>query len=121
MFSSKLIVCLILISLISGCSTAKKASEVSATYVPVYRYANMTCIQLINEAESLRRATPALEATVDKHRSNQTGIEVVTWILFWPAAFALDKGEKESNELAQARGELQAIQQALLSNNCNKN
>ena len=106
--------------LLVACSSAKKASEVSAVYVPASRYANMTCDQLVNEAESLRRATPALESAVDKHRSNQTTIEVVTWILFWPAALALDKGETESNALANARGELQAIQQALMTNNCRK-
>jgi uncharacterized protein YcfL len=104
----------------AGCSSAKKANEVSAAYVPIHRYSTMTCQQLVSEAEGLRRSTPALEAAVDSHRSQQTGVEVVTWILFWPAAFALDKGEKQSNELAQARGELQAIQQALLSNNCNR-
>ena len=103
-----------------ACSSAKKASEVSAVYVPTSRFTNMTCDQLVNEAESLRRATPALEAAVDKHRSNQTGVEIVTWVLFWPAAFALDKGETESNALANARGELQAIQQALMTNNCRK-
>ena len=106
---------------VSGCSSAKKANEVSATYVPIHRFSSMNCQQLINEAESLRRSTPALEAAVDAHRSQQSTVEVVTWILFWPAAFALDKGERQTSDLAQARGELQAIQQALLSNNCNKN
>lgn len=109
----------LIVLLLSGCSSAKKASEISAAYVPASRYNNMTCGQLVNEAEALRRVTPALEAAVNTHRSQQTGVEVVTWILFWPAAFALDKGEQQSNQLAQARGELQAIQQALLFNGCN--
>lgn len=104
--------------IMAGCSSAKKANEVSAAYVPMSRYSSMTCEQLVNEAESIRRTTPALESAVDKHRSQQTGVEVVTWLLFFPAALALDKGEKETNELAQARGEIQAVQQALTTHNC---
>ena len=59
---------------LSGCSSAKKANEVTATYVPIHRYSSLTCQQLINEAESLRRSTPALEAAVDSHRTQQSTI-----------------------------------------------
>jgi hypothetical protein len=55
---------------------------------------------------------------VDKHRKNQTGVEVVTWVLFWPAAFLLDDGDQMSSELAEAKGQLEAIQQNLYSKKC---
>lgn len=103
---------------LSACSSAPKSSEVGAMYIPSNRYSMMSCEQLAGEAESIRRSTPALEAVVDSHRDLQTNIEVVTWLLFWPAAFALDKGEQKSAPLAQARGELQAIQQALSAGEC---
>lgn len=102
----------------SGCSSAPKSSEVSAAYIPITQYGNHTCEQLVAEAEAVRRSIPGLEAAVDAHRSNQTGVEVVTWVLFWPAAFALDKGEQSSSQLAKAKGELQAIQVALMTNKC---
>jgi hypothetical protein len=105
--------------LIGACSSAPKSNEVSAAYIPIAQYNNYTCDQLISEAESVRRSVPALESAVDKHRENQTGVEVVTWILFFPAALALDKGEATSSQLAKARGELQAIQTALLAKHCN--
>ena len=101
-----------------GCSSAPKSNEVSAAYVSVAQYNNFTCEQLMNEVEAIRRSTPALEAAVDKHRSNQTGVEIVTWVLFWPAALALDKGEEYSAPLAKAKGELQAIQSAMMTKNC---
>ncbi len=104
--------------LISACSSAKKANEVSANYVPVQNYSNRTCDQLVAEAEGVRRAIPALEKAVDSHRSQQTGVEVVTWLLFWPAAFALDKGEAQTQQLAQARGELEAIKTAMVAQKC---
>jgi hypothetical protein len=100
---------------VSACSSAPKSNEVSAAYVPLAQYNNFTCEQLISEAESVRRSVPALESAVDKHRSNQTGVELVTWILFFPAALALDKGEGTSSQLAKAKGELQAVQTALMT------
>ncbi len=113
------VVCtLVSTTIIAGCSSAPKASEVAAAYVPVSRYENMNCQQLLNEAEAVRRSVPALAEAVDKHRSQQTGVEVVTWVLFWPAAFLLDKGEANSSKLAQARGELESIQLSLKNKKC---
>ena len=106
------------ISVLAACSSAPKATEVSAAFIPVAQYSNMNCQQLIAEAESVRRSVPGLEAAVDKHRSNQTGVEVVTWILFWPAAFLLDKGEATSGQLAKAKGELEAINLAMKTQKC---
>jgi hypothetical protein len=103
---------------IVGCSSAPKATEVSAAYVPAGFYTNMTCDQLIAEAEAVRRSVPALENAVNTHRSNQTGVEVVTWVLFWPAAFFLDKGEATSSQLAKAKGEVEAIGLAMRAKKC---
>jgi hypothetical protein len=112
------IVALIGSAMLSGCSGAPRAADVSAEYVPTAQYSNYSCEQLFAEAESLRRSTPALEAAVDSHRATQTGVEVVTWVLFWPAAFLLDDGDKQSSQLAQARGQLQAIQMQLQNKKC---
>ncbi len=106
------------VGILAACSSAPKSNEVGAAYVPTTLYQNMTCEQLITEAESVRRAIPALESTVDKHHSNQKGVEIVTWILFWPAAFALDKGEANSAQLAKAKGEIEAISLAMKSKRC---
>lgn len=106
------------LSTIVGCSSAPKANEVSAAYVPTGMYTNMTCEQLLSEAEAVRRSVPALEDAVNKHRSNQSGVEVVTWVLFWPAAFLLDKGEGTSSQLAKAKGEIDAIGLAMKTKKC---
>ena len=113
----RLLIILFAFSLIS-CSSAKKSSEITTKYVPASNYSNLTCEQLIAEAEVIRARTPGLAAAVDEHRKNQTGVEVVTWVLFWPAAFLLDDGSEMSNELATAKGQLEAIQQNLYSKKC---
>lgn len=104
--------------IVVGCSSAPKSHEVQARYVSTTKYSNLSCEQLVTEAENLRRTTPALAAAVDKHREQQTAVEVVTWVLFWPAAFALDKGTEYSQPLAEAKGELEAIQSALRQKRC---
>lgn len=101
-----------------GCSSAPKSSEVGANYVPSNRYESMSCERLANEAESIRRAIPALAQAVDAHRSQQTAVEVVTWVLFWPAAIMLDKGADKSSQLAAAKGELEAITVAQRNAKC---
>lgn len=104
--------------LMVGCSSAPKVNEVKQLYVPASNYESFTCEKLIAEAEAVRRSLPGLEEAVEKHRSQQSTVEVVTWILFWPAAFALDKGEKNSTELGKAKGELEAIGIAMKSKKC---
>ena len=107
-----------LLIVLAGCSSAPKSNEVGAAYVSSAQYAALTCDQLINEAESVRRSVPGLEAAVDKHQESQKTVELVTWILFWPAAFALDKGTENSSQLAKAKGELEAISLAMKSKKC---
>jgi len=114
----KVIVLSVAVAFMAGCSSAKKASEVSAAYVPASNFSNKTCEQLIADAEAVRRSVPGLEQAVDSHRSQQTGVEVITWLFFWPAAFALDKGESQTNQLATAKGEMEAIRTAMASKKC---
>jgi len=105
-------------TLLIGCSSAKKASEVHSKYIPASRFSNLSCDQLVREAEILRSRSPALANAVDKHRKNQTGVEVVTWVLFWPAAFMLNDGSDTSDEYAEVKGNLEAIQQNLITKKC---
>ena len=104
--------------LLTACSGAKQASEVNKVYVSSAKYKNFSCKELINESEIIRSREPALAAKVDKHYKSQKNTEAVTWLLFWPAAFWVDDGAADSNELAQVRGELDAIRQAMMSKDC---
>ena len=114
------VIALSFLVVISGCSSVEKSIEVQSRYVPASRYSYLSWQQLISDAEALCARTPTLGSAVDKHRENQTGVEVVTWVLFWPAAFLLDDGSEESAQLAQAKGDLEAIQQNLMTKDCKK-
>lgn len=101
-----------------GCSSAPKSSEVAPDYVSPVHYEAMSCDRLSLEEQALRRAVQANTAAVDKHRDQQTGVEVVTWVLFWPAAFFLDKGTEHSTKLARVAGELEALNAAKRIKKC---
>lgn len=59
---------------LGGCSSAPKSGNVSAAYVPRTIYASLTCDQLLQEVESIRRSVPAMAQAVDDRRTNQTGV-----------------------------------------------
>lgn len=103
---------------IFSCSSAQKANEVSAAYVPASQYAGMTCEQLYESAEELRASIPALERRVDKSAKDDKVKEQVAWWLFAPAAFLMDGNADEASQLSIAKGQLDAIRTAAINNKC---
>ena len=108
----------LLIILLASCTSAKKSSEVPKIYVSSAQYKALNCSELIQESEKLRAVEAGLSQVVDGNYKNQKDIELVTWILFWPAAFALDEKRSDADALGKARGELDAIRDAMISKKC---
>lgn len=103
---------------LTGCSDAVKPAQVASNSVPTSIYSSMNCRQLGAEASMVQSRIPSLEAAVEReYRADKTA-EAVTWILFWPAAFLMDGNDAEVRQLAQARGELEAITAVIRSKGC---
>ena len=109
---------LICASLISACSDAKQASEVQASFVSTEKYRGHSCKSLRLEAERLKASLEGLSSSVDKEYKQDKTMEAVTWILFWPAVFAMDGNEDEAKRLADAKGEAAAIDAAMKAKGC---
>ena len=109
---------LLVIFLLSACSSAQQSSQINKAYVSSAKYKSFTCEELIRESELIRAREPGLAAKVDQHYKSQKNTEAVAWLLFWPAAFWLDDGSENANQLAQVRGELDAIRSAMMSKKC---
>lgn len=103
---------------LTACSDAQKASEVAPDYVPTSQYQDMSCRQLRAEAEAIKARTPALERAVDKAYQHDKNMEAVTWILFWPAALAMDGNDAEAQKLAEAKGQVEAIGTSMRAKGC---
>jgi hypothetical protein len=104
--------------LLTACSDAKTSSEVAPELVSPSMYRGMSCRELRTEAKAVKDATPALAAAVDKEYENDKALEAVTWILFWPAAFAMDGNDAEAAQLARAKGQLEAITAQMKNKGC---
>ena len=116
MFRATMVLCSAIT--LGACSDAQKSSEVAASYVPTSKYENMSCRNLRVEGERLRASLGNLEASVDKAYKQDKNMEAVTWILFWPAALAMDGNDAEARQLAAAKGEAEAIRAAQLNKGC---
>lgn len=66
----------------------------------------------------VKSRTPALSAAVDKAYKNDKAMEAVAWILFWPAALAMDGNDAEAAQLARAKGQLEAISAQMRNKGC---
>ena len=104
--------------LISGCSTAQRATDVSAIRVPIAPYLKMTCQELATEQNALVTQAQSVGAQVDDSYRSDKNTELVTWILFAPAAFWIDGNQKEASQLASIKGQLDTVQEAQKVKKC---
>lgn len=104
--------------LLSACSDAQKSSEVTTAYVATSNYSSKSCKQLRSESDRLRRSVPELAAAVDREYKKDKNLEAVAWVLFWPAALAMDGNDEESTRLSHAKGEADAIKSAMQARGC---
>jgi len=122
MFVEKWIKSLSIISVIAltlvGCSSAKKASEVSAVYIDPAPYMKMECSELFQTAETLRREELSIRGQVDSAYDSDKTIEVITWLLFAPAALFYEGNAEDQARLSSILGQRQAVSTAVSVNKC---
>lgn len=104
--------------LIVGCSTAKKASEVQAARVPVAPYLKLNCQELLAEQRVIVERVGASQKAVETSHSSDKNVELVAWILFFPAALALEGNQQQATDYAVAKGQFEAVQDAMSINKC---
>jgi len=103
---------------IAGCSSAQKASEVQSVRAPIAPYLKMSCKELATEQSLLVKDSGAATSAVDAAYDSDKTAELVTWILFAPAAFALEGNQAQASKLAAIKGQLEAVQESMKINKC---
>ena len=114
----KIIISLMIGILVTSCSTAKKASEVSPVYIPSETYANLSCEELAQAADKIRSTVPALETAVNATQKTDKNKSIAAWIVFWPAALMMSGNAEEQAQLATAKGQIDAIKNAAMGKDC---
>ena len=112
---------LLLFFFIGACTTAKKATDIQAARTPVAPYLKMDCKELVTEQQLVLKDVEATGVQVDKQYNSEKTTELVTWILFAPAAFFLEGNDANAGKLAAYKGQLDAINEALKINKCGVN
>lgn len=103
-------------TLLAGC--ASNSNEIAGTPTSPAMYNGLSCNQMQGEMARLNNAVSALSAAQDEKASNDTAMTAVSLILFWPAAFAISGDDGNTQALAQAKGQRDALQQAMLMRGC---
>ena len=106
------------LTLVGGCSSAQKASEVSSVRMPVAPFRKMDCKELATEMSSLTKEAESARSQVDSAYSSDKTKEAVAWILFAPAALLMDGNQQETGKLAALKGQIEAVQEAQKINKC---
>jgi hypothetical protein len=100
----------------AGCAT--KSEEIMPSYVSPVLYQNYTCAQLGAEAQAVSQQAAIATGQQDKIRNDDVAKTTVGVILFWPVLL-FNKGDgATAANLANLKGQMQAIQQASIQKQC---
>ncbi len=106
-----------LIFFIAGC--ASSPDELTTTHVSSFKYTRMSCVQLIEEVDSVGSKIVNLHASLDKKANDDTAQMAIGMIFFWPALFFLEGGDgPQAVEYSRLKGEREAIEKAARRLSC---
>jgi hypothetical protein len=101
---------------LAGC--AQRSDSVTAAYVSPVQYQSFTCQQLKEEAARVAQRAAIAAGQQDQSATNDAIATGVAVIVFFPAAFLIHGNGVNAQELAELKGDMDAIQQANIQKNC---
>lgn len=101
---------------VSGC--AQNSTEVAPMYFSPTSYSNLSCSQIADEARQVSSQASHASGVQDKNAQNDAVATGVALVLFWPAVFFIKGDKTNASQLAQLKGQLQAIEQASKHKGC---
>jgi len=100
----------------AGC--ASRSEDVGASYVSPVTYQNYSCKELGLEAQRVSSAAAAAAGAQDSQRTKDTVATTAAVVIFWPAAFFVGGDNARTAELANLKGQMQAIEAASIQKKC---
>lgn len=101
--------------ILMGC--ADESAKISANYVSPLIYSNYDCEDLRQEYARLIRKSKKVNKQQDDIASNDATATGIGLFLFWPALFFIDNDDLRE-EVAQLKGEAEALEQASIQKKC---
>jgi hypothetical protein len=100
----------------TGCAT--HSQDIAATYVSPVQYQTYSCPQLREEAARISARAVIASGEQDSKANGDAVVTGVALVLFWPAAFLVKGNGTTSAELANLKGQMDAIEQASIQKKC---
>jgi hypothetical protein len=100
----------------AGC--ASRSEDVGAAYVSPTTYQSYSCKELSLEAQRVSAAAAAAAGAQDSQRTKDAVATTAAVVIFWPAAFFVGGDNAKTAELANLKGQMQAIEAASIQKKC---
>lgn len=101
---------------LSGC--AQKSEHIEAAYVSPIPYEGFSCRQIREEAQRVSTRSAEVMGVQDQKAEEDAVATGVALILFWPAAFFVKGDEETAVEVANLKGQMNALQEVSEEKNC---
>jgi len=103
--------------LLAGC--ASRSADIAPTYVSPVQYQSYTCPQLAAEAQRVSAAAAAASGAQDSQATKDAVATTVAVVVFWPSLFFIGGDKQTAAQLAQLKGQMDAVQQESIAKKCN--
>lgn len=101
---------------LAGCATSPK--DIAPTYVSPVLYQNLTCQQLSAEAARVSQEAATATGQQTQQQGRDAAAVAVGAVLFWPALFFIGGDKGNAAQIANLKGQRQAIEQASIAKSC---
>jgi hypothetical protein len=102
--------------LLAGC--ASSADDIGSTYISPVMYESLSCQQLAAEAQNVSSRAAVATGAQNKKRTTDAVVTTVGLVVFWPSLFFIQGNGQQAAELANLKGQMDAIEQASIRKNC---
>jgi hypothetical protein len=100
------------------CGCATNADNIAAAYVSPIQYQAYSCAQLREEAARVSSRAAIASGAQNQKATGDAVATGVAIVLFWPAAFLIKGDGASAQEVAQLKGDMDAIEQANIAKRC---
>jgi hypothetical protein len=95
-----------------------RSGDIAEAYVSPLQYQGLSCTQIKEEAARISARAAIASGAQDQNATNDTIATTAAVILFWPAAFLIKGNGANAQEVAQLKGDMDAIEQANIQKKC---
>ncbi|MBZ9980365.1 hypothetical protein LB521_04290 [Mesorhizobium sp. BR-1-1-8] len=103
-------------ALLTACATP--ADKITAAYTSPILYQNLTCPQIATEAQAVTSQVAMATGNQNQKATGDAVAFTVGMVVFWPALFLMHGDGAEAGQLANLKGQMQALELASAQKGC---